>query len=151
MTIAGIGVEFTIPSVMYGVAILLVNWIYFPSLTFTLGSPWVNIVLGVVVITLGFVMVRKALIILPYIKTKQLCTEGLYAKIRNPIYFAWIVIIIPGLVIVIGLFLAFTIPLFMYIVFRIYIHREEDYLELLFGEAYRDYKKSTPRLFPAFK
>ena len=146
--IAGVGVEVTIPVAIYGITILIVNYLVFPNLTFTLGSPIVNFLLGGLVILLGFTVVRKALIILPYIEAQKLCTEGLYAKMRNPIYFAWILIIIPGLIIITGLFLGFTIPLFMYGVFRIFISREEEYLERLFGEVYLDYKKSTGRLFP---
>jgi protein-S-isoprenylcysteine O-methyltransferase Ste14 len=149
--IAGVGVEFTIPVAIYGITILLVNYLVFPQFTFTLGFPNVNILLGVLVIFLGFTTVRKALIILPYIEEQKLCTEGLYAKMRNPIYFAWILIIIPGIIIVTGLSLGFTIPIFMYGVFRIFIPREEEYLERLFGEAYLNYKKSTGRLVPRIK
>ncbi|MHA1745422.1 MAG: methyltransferase family protein [Promethearchaeota archaeon] len=145
--IAGVGVEFTIPVTIYGITTLIVNYLVFPKMIFTLGSPIVNILLGAFVIFLGIATVRKALIILPYIEEKKLCTEGIYAKIRNPIYFAWILLIIPGLIIMTGLYLGFTIPFFMYGVFRIFIPREEEYLERLFGEDYLTYKKSTGRLF----
>ncbi len=149
--IAGVGVEFTIPVAIYGITILIVNYLVFPKMIFTLGSPIVNILLGALVIFLGIATVRKALIILPYIEEQKLCTEGLYAKTRNPIYFAWILLIIPGLIIMTGLYLGFTIPIFMYVIFRIYIPREEEYLERLFGEAYLKYMKSTGRLFPYIK
>lgn len=149
--IAGVGVEFTIPVAIYGLTILIVNYLVFPDLAFILGSPIVNILLGTLVIILGIAMVRKALIILPYIEEQKLCTEGLYANTRNPIYFAWILLIIPGLIMMTGLFLGFTIPIFMYVVFRIFIPREEEYLERLFGEAYLNYKKSTGRLVPRIK
>jgi len=149
--IAGVGVEFTIPVAIYGITILIVNYLVFPEFAFTIGFSIVNILLGALVIFLGFVTVRRALIILPYIEEQKLCTEGLYAKTRNPIYFAWILLIIPGLVIMTGLYLGFTIPFFMYGVFRIFIPREEEYLERLFGEAYTNYKKSTGRLFPCIK
>ena len=149
--IAGVGVEFTIPVAIYGLTILIVNYLVFPKMIFTLGSPIVNILLGALIIFLGFATVRKALIILPFIEEQKLCTEGLYAKTRNPIYFAWILIIIPGIIIMTGLSLGFTIPIFMYVVFRIFIPREEEYLERLFGEAYLNYKKSTGRLVPRIK
>ena len=148
MTLSGIGNEFTLLSVIYGLTILIVNFIYFPSLILTLGFRIVNILVGISIIIIGFAMVRKSLIIVQYFKEKRLCTVGIYSKIRNPIYFAWILIIIPGLVIITGSVLGFTIPVFMYIIFRVFIHREEDYLEELFGDAYLEYKSSTRRFFP---
>ncbi|MHA1620461.1 MAG: methyltransferase family protein [Promethearchaeota archaeon] len=150
MTIHGIGSELAILSMIYGLPILIVNYIYLPELTFTLGLKIVNILIGSLFIIMGFGFVRKALTIIQYFKEKKLCTEGLYSKIRHPIHFAWIMMIIPGLVIITGLLLGFTIPFFMYLIFRIFIHREEDYLEELFGDAYREYKKSTRRFFPSF-
>ena len=148
MTIAGVGYEFTILSVIYGITILIVNYTYFPDLTFILGLKIVNILIGSLFIILGFVLVRKALIIVQYFHERKLCTVGIYSKVQHPIYLAWIFIIIPGLVIIIGSVLAFTIPIIMYILFLIFIPREEKYLEKLFGEDYLRYKNSTRRIFP---
>ncbi len=148
MTLSGIGNEFTLLSVIYGLSILIVNFVFFPSLILTLGFRIVNILVGLGIIIIGFAIVRKSLIVVQYFNEKKLCTVGIYAKIRNPIYFAWIMIIVPGFVIITGSLLSFTIPIFMYLIFRIFIHREEDYLEELFGDAFLEYKNSTRRFFP---
>ena len=148
MTIAGVGYEFTILSVIYGIIILIVNYTYFPNLTFTLGFKIVNILIGSLFIILGVALVRKARIIVQYFHERKLCTEGIYSKVQHPIYFAWIFIIIPGVVIIIGSVLAFTIPPIMHLLFLIFIPREEKYLEELFGEDYLRYKNSTRRIFP---
>lgn len=151
MTIAGIGVEFTLLSLIYGLSILVVNYIYFPDLAFSLGNGIFNILVGLLLITIGFIIIRKALIIVQYYKEEKLCTEGIYARIRNPMYFAWIILIVPGIIIITGLVLGSTIPIFMYIIFRIFIHREEDNLGHLFREDYLKYKNSTNQFFPSFK
>ncbi len=151
MTISGIGNEFTILSIIYGVTILFGNYFLFPTLTFTLGSTIVNIVVGSLIILVGFIMIGKALIIVRYFYDQKLCTKGLYAKVQHPMYFAWIVMIIPGFISITRLILGFTLPFFMYFLFRKLIHREEDYLEHLFGDEYLNYKKTTRRFFPAFK
>lgn len=54
----------------------------------------------------------------------------------NPISAAWIMLIVPGIVIITGNILAISIPFFMYLVFRKYINLEEEYLEEKFGEEY---------------
>ncbi|MHA1475994.1 MAG: methyltransferase family protein [Promethearchaeota archaeon] len=148
MTIAGVGYEFTILSVIYGLTIFFVNYAYFPNLTFTLGFKIVNILIGSLFIILGFTLIRKSLIIVQYFHDRKLCTEGIYSKVQHPIYLAWIFIIIPGVVIIIGSLLSFTIPIFMYFLFLIFIPREEKYLEQMFGEDYLRYKNSTGRIFP---
>ena len=59
MTIAGIGYEFTILSVIYGIIILIVNYTYFPDLTFILGLKIVNILIGSILIILGLFWWKK--------------------------------------------------------------------------------------------
>ncbi|MHA1560764.1 MAG: methyltransferase family protein [Promethearchaeota archaeon] len=104
--------------------------------------------MGSLFIILGFTLIRKSLIIVQYFHDRKLCTEGIYSKVQHPIYLAWIFIIIPGVVIIIGSLLSFTIPIFMYFLFLIFIPREEKYLEQMFGEDYLRYKNSTGRIFP---
>lgn len=60
----------------------------------------------------------------------------LFVYVMNPISVAWIMLIVPGIVIITGNILAIRIPFFMYLVFRKYINLEEEYLEEKFGEEY---------------
>lgn len=60
----------------------------------------------------------------------------LFVYVMNPISVAWIMLIVPGIVIITGNILAIRIPFFMYLVFRKYINLEEEYLEEIFGEEY---------------
>ncbi len=41
-----------------------------------------------------------------------------------------------------------TTSILTYLVFRLVIHEEEEQLERIFGNEYREYMKRTPRFFP---
>lgn len=78
----------------------------------------------------------------------KLMKEGIYSIIRNPLYASFICFLVPGIIIMTKNLLFFTIPFFMYIIFRILITKEEQNLEKLFGEEYLNYKSSVGLLFP---
>ena len=65
-------------------------------------------------------------------------------------YGSWILYTVPGMVIISGYLPGLTVPLFMYIIFKILIRKEERYLEERFGEDYRKYKERVGLLFPKF-
>lgn len=84
-------------------------------------------------------------------KDSVLTTEGPYSLCRNPLYFC-------SALGAIGIgFCTETLfyPLLFALVFAIYypgiILREEGRLLQLFGEAYAQYQRTTPRFFPALK
>jgi protein-S-isoprenylcysteine O-methyltransferase Ste14 len=78
----------------------------------------------------------------------QLVTHGLYACVRHPIYFAWIVLICPGVVLFFQSWLMLILPLVAYGSFKLSIHREDRALEDRFGQAYQDYRARTPEFLP---
>ena len=43
-----------------------------------------------------------------------------------------------------------TVPIFMYLVFKIFIVEEDKYLEDKFGEEFLKYKKRVGEIFPKF-
>ena len=79
--------------------------------------------------------------------SKSLKKEGIYARVRNPMYLG-----IPTI------FLAFTflsmslislLPIVItFILYTEIVKHEEDDLEKIFGEEYRLYKEKVPRWFP---
>ncbi|MBM5825197.1 MAG: isoprenylcysteine carboxylmethyltransferase family protein [Cyanobacteria bacterium M_surface_10_m2_119] len=84
-------------------------------------------------------------------KDSVLTTEGPYSLCRNPLYFC-------SALGAIGIgFCTETLvyPLLFALVFALYypgiIRREEGRLLQLFGEAYAQYQRTTPRFFPALK
>ncbi len=84
-------------------------------------------------------------------KDRMLTTEGPYSLCRNPLYFC-------SALGALGIgFCTETLsyPLLFAAIFALYypgiIQREEERLLQLFGEAYADYKRSTPRFLPSRK
>jgi protein-S-isoprenylcysteine O-methyltransferase Ste14 len=151
MTRWRIGPKFTCISVVYAASILLVNHIYFPLLRFTLLSSTVNVIVGISLIAIGIpIFLIPAFTIDKYFYEGKLCTTGVYGVLRHPIYGAWITFIVPGIVIIRGSMLGLSIPMVMYIVFRMLIVKEEHYLEQKFGEEYVVYKRNVWAVFPKF-
>jgi protein-S-isoprenylcysteine O-methyltransferase Ste14 len=145
----GVGPVFTALSLLYGVIILILHLVYLQSLTFTIGDRSINLIIGGVLIAIGLpVFIIPALTIDKYFFSNRLCTTGVYGFIRHPIYGAWITFIIPGTVIVMGSVIGITVPVFMYVVYRRLIKKEEQYLEVKFGAQYREYKKRVGGVFP---
>jgi protein-S-isoprenylcysteine O-methyltransferase Ste14 len=149
MTRWGIGPKFTCISVVYAASVFLLNHIYFPFLRFTLLSNTVNVIVGIILIAIGIpIFVIPAFTIDKYFFEGKLCTTGVYAFLRHPIYGAWITFIVPGIVIIRGSLLGLSIPIVMYIVVRMLIVKEEQYLEMKFGKAYVDYTQQVGAVFP---
>jgi protein-S-isoprenylcysteine O-methyltransferase Ste14 len=145
----GVGPVFTVISLLYGGMVLVLHLVFFPSLTFTIIDWPVNIIIGGALIAIGLpVFIIPALTIDKYYFSSRLCTTGVYAFIRHPIYGAWISFIIPGMVIIMGSIIGISVPVFMYFVYRRLIAKEEEYLENKFGAEYRNYKKRVGGIFP---
>ena len=78
----------------------------------------------------------------------QLVTSGVSALVRHPIYSAWIVFILPGLVLLTRSWPLLLTPLVAYAVFKLQIHCEDEYLERRFGEPYLTYREQVSELIP---
>jgi protein-S-isoprenylcysteine O-methyltransferase Ste14 len=78
----------------------------------------------------------------------RLATGGVYGIVRNPIYCAWVVFLIPGLVLLSPSWPVLLTPLVAYLAFKARIAREEAYLEERFVDDYRTYRSRVPELFP---
>ena len=78
----------------------------------------------------------------------QLVTSGILALVRNPIYSAWLVFIIPGLALLGRSWPLLLTPVIGYAVFKRLIHREDEYLRQRFGKTYLDYRAQVSELIP---
>jgi hypothetical protein len=81
------------------------------------------------------------------IKSAELITDGLYAHVRNPLYLGNLLIALAVMIIFLNPWLA-VIFCGLLLHYYLIIRAEERYLERRFGETYRSYKQSTPRLLP---
>ncbi len=106
-------------------------------------------VVGVLLLAIGVPWLVVSLIALNRKYSRdQLATGGIYGIVRHPIYSAWLVFLIPGLVLLFPSWPLLLTPLVAYIAFRARIWQEEAYLEERFSDAYRTYRSEVPEIFP---
>jgi protein-S-isoprenylcysteine O-methyltransferase Ste14 len=75
-------------------------------------------------------------------------SSGVFALVRHPIYSAWIVLIIPGLVLLTRSWPLLLTPGVAYAVFKLTIHRQDESLRQKFGPAYLAYRARVNELIP---
>lgn len=81
-------------------------------------------------------------------KKDVLITTGVYRFVRNPMYAAFIVFIVPGLSLLLDDPMITLSSASMLLVFKSGIHREEEYLRERFGCAYLDYLRRVRQIVP---
>lgn len=145
----GVGPKFAALGIVYGVIILWLHYSLLSTLTFTLLSRWINITLGFVLIVVGMpLFVLSGVMVHKHISKGELCTTSVYAYFRHPLYAAWVVFIIPGVVIITGSVVAISWPIFLYILFKIFTVEEEAYLRKKYGDEYLRYEQEVNAVFP---
>lgn len=81
----------------------------------------------------------------PFAEPRELTTAGLFRLTRNPMYLGGIVLL-AGLAIFLGSLTPWlVIPVFMWVITRLFIRAEEEILERRFGERYLLYKARVRR------
>jgi protein-S-isoprenylcysteine O-methyltransferase Ste14 len=81
-------------------------------------------------------------------KSAEIVRLGPYSMSRNPLY-AFSTLGAAGIGMLTGsLTVALVLAILCYVAFRFVIAAEEGYLENVFGEPYRAYKREVPRFFP---
>jgi len=78
----------------------------------------------------------------------QLRSSGVFGLVRHPIYSSAIVFNLPGIALLTRSWPLFLMPLVAYAVFKLLIHREDEYLERRFGQAYLDYRARVNEVIP---
>ncbi len=72
-------------------------------------------------------------------------TDGPYRVTRNPMYLGFVIMLL-GAAVWVGTLPMFLAPAaFFLIISLVYIPREEEKMEKIFGQGYRDYKKRVRR------
>jgi protein-S-isoprenylcysteine O-methyltransferase Ste14 len=83
--------------------------------------------------------------LIPFERSTALVTGGLFRYTRNPMYLGMVVFLL-GTAALLGSLGAFLpIPVFVAIIQKNFIEGEERFMEELFGEEYRAYKRSVRR------
>jgi protein-S-isoprenylcysteine O-methyltransferase Ste14 len=84
-------------------------------------------------------------------KSHKLITHGVYRYSRNPMYSAFIVFLIPAMAFILNHLLVLFVSFVMFMVFKISIRKEEEYLRKQFGEEYQRYAERVAQLIPFVK
>ena len=146
----GIAPLWVVCSLLYGALVGWVQHSWLPDLTMIWPPPTVGWAMGILLIGAGLIIyVAGTRRLVRAWAEDRLETGGVYAWMRHPIYSAFIMFLVPGVVIVLRSVLGLTIPVFMYVLFRVLIRREEQYLAERFGEEYLVWRRRTSAILPA--
>ncbi len=145
----GVGPKFGIGSVVYAAIAAALQKVYEPVLTLTAlpqRTAWIIggllIGAGAVVYFLSVIQLRRSF------RNGRLHKTGIYSYVRHPIYGAFILLIVPGLVIAARSIPGLTVPVVMYGLFRIFIGEEDRHLQDVFGEEYEEYEENVGAIVP---
>jgi protein-S-isoprenylcysteine O-methyltransferase Ste14 len=146
----GVGPRIAITTLMYAALAALAShgWPEF-CLIASVPRPFF-IVSGIVLLAAGVPTLEISLrAAMRAYNSDKLATTGVFGIVRNPIYATWILLLIPGIVLLTSTsWPLFLTPLVAYVAFKSTIRRENDYLEKRFGNEYRKYKAEVNELIP---
>jgi len=145
----GVGLSIVVSAGAYAAIAGLITWLWpevfiismIPYRAF-LAAGIIMLVIGVPMLIFGGRAAMRAY------DSEELATTGIFSCVRNPVYSAWIVFLIPGLVLLSRSWPMFLTPFVAYVVFKARIGREHEYLENRFGEGYRQYRAQVNELIP---
>jgi hydroxyacylglutathione hydrolase len=149
MTVWGVGPKFTLYSVLYLILALVIHYVCYPRFAIQ-GIPYVVFaVIGLGLVAVGFPIWSMASKTVDRgFEEGVLLTQGVYALCRHPIYGNAIFFTIPGILLFFRSWLLLTVPVFMYVAFKLLVGAEEDHLREKFGPAYREYEREVNAAFP---
>ena len=140
MTIAGVAPKIAIPTFIYMIIAIIIDYLTKPLFKITQNYYSTLVVLGILLVLIGIIMVIiVAKNLLKSFKANILMTDSLYKIFRNPMYTAYLILIIPGICFLFNSWLVLTSVIINYILLQILIKEEYKYLEEKFGEEYKMY------------
>jgi protein-S-isoprenylcysteine O-methyltransferase Ste14 len=145
----GIGPIFASLSISYGMIMLVISRYFKPVFQIDFVPYWFMSILGISLIVIGvpFFIISVKTVTRAY-NVDELVTDGIFRCCRHPLYGSWVVFIVPGIVLLINSWIGLTTPIFMYLILRKLVKKEEIYLESVFGSEYLNYKRKTPCILP---
>lgn len=149
MSIWGVGPTVGTLTLVYGVIVGVATFKW-PGL-FTIRFVPYEYLLAVAAVLLAVSLPVYVLTIVPLWKgyhEGKLVTTGTYAVCRHPLYAMWILLIMPAVALLMKSWLFLTAAVFMYVVTRIEVRREEECLQEQFGRQYLAYKKRVGAILP---
>lgn len=115
---------------------------------------WPLLIIGILLMAGGIWMILAANFqcrISANIEQNRLVTGGVYARVRHPIYSAFIFLGSGALLLANNLYLLLLPPLFWLFLTLLMKHTEEKWLLQLYGQQYADYCRRVPRCIPRLR
>ncbi|MFX1418720.1 MAG: methyltransferase family protein [Promethearchaeota archaeon] len=111
---------------------------------------FVRLILFVLIlaISITFIMSSHRTIFKSHQPPNKLITNGILGHVRNPMYLGILLIYIAFLFLAISL-ISIAFFVIVVLVYNWMVNYEEDILENMFGEQYREYKKKVPKWIPS--
>jgi len=145
----GIGPIFAAASIIYAVVTMIISRHFGQLFKIESAQGPTLIVVGVALILLGIpFFVVAILTVSKAYKADKLVTGSVFRCCRHPLYASWVVFIAPGIVLLSNNWISLSTPVFMYVILRLLVRKEEEYLEERFGADYLKYKSSVPCILP---
>jgi len=147
MNVFGMGPLILGPAIILGVIIFVLS-LLFPSVGMFLAiNPLLTLAIGALMTFVGFVQLFvTGKQFLEAHRSGKLITKGPYAKCLHPIYSLWMLWIMPSFAIAFRMPFLFLMPLTAFILFNLFIGKEEKATEAKFGKSYIKYRQATPRV-----
>lgn len=138
----------TLPSILFSVLMQ----IYLPNAVSLPGNHAAYVPLGIALLSAGLLLwiVGMAQLLIQFPKGK-LITDGAYAVCRNPIYASYGVFILPAIALLTGIWAYFLAAISLVIATLLFIGKEEEELQKIFGKDYEIYAANVNRIMPFFK
>tara|TARA_A100001011_G_C13967849_1_gene697999 strand:- start:216 stop:617 length:402 start_codon:yes stop_codon:yes gene_type:complete len=125
---------------------------YFPYANFTLNGinllALVFLIIAVILLIFSvnkFIEIKTTISPLKPNKTSSLVNSGIYSYTRNPMYLGLLLILFSTAFLLKNFISFLIIPLFIFFITKNQILPEEEALENLFGEEYKNYKEEVRR------
>ncbi len=144
MTILGAAPKIAIPTFSYLIITIIIDRMTRPLFIITHQRYIILLTIAIILILGGAIIVAAAgRKLLKSYKADVLMTDGPYRIVRNPMYVAYLIFVIPGICLLFNSWLVLTTVLVNFILLKLFIRAEYRYLEDKFGDEYRAYLKEV--------
>ena len=149
LTFLGASPIIFIITIVYTIPIIIIYHFLKPTFEINFISYKVLYTLAIFLLCIGIPLyIRTFIILKAAYKKQELITTGIFSICRNPLFAEVIFLILPGIILFFNSWLLLTIPCFIYVMFKIFIYKEESLMEEIFGQEYVQYKGNTSTIFP---
>ncbi len=149
MTFWGVGPKYALFSALYCSFVVALSKYTGPFFEIPFVPYYILKTTGITLIITGLPFYIISLVTIKRAYTADsLVTEGPFGICRNPVYAAWVVFFVPGIMFLLNSWIGLSAPFVMYFIILMLVKEEEEYLESVFGHEYLEYKEQVPIILP---